>query len=124
MTFEKLKGCRYLRYVLDEVLRLCPIAPVNARAANKDCTLPRGGGKDGSAPIFIPKGSIVEYSVHVMHHSKEIWGDDAEEFRPERWEGRKQGWEYLPVSHLLLLVHPTSTQPPELPEFALTWRTV
>ncbi|TAQ87348.1 hypothetical protein B7494_g4340 [Chlorociboria aeruginascens] len=36
--------------------------------------------------------------VHVMHHRKDIWGDDAEEFKPERWEGRKSGWEYLPFN--------------------------
>jgi hypothetical protein len=44
----------------------------------------------------------VDYSVHVMHHRKDIWGPDAEEFKPERWEHRKVGWEFLPVSLRLL----------------------
>jgi len=26
--------------------------------------------------------------------AKNFWGEDAEEFRPERWENHRQGWEY------------------------------
>ncbi|KAL2679043.1 hypothetical protein Neosp_009799 [[Neocosmospora] mangrovei] len=89
ITFAKLKACKYLRHVNDESLRLYPVVPLNARYANKDTTLPRGGGKDGNSPIFIPKGSTTDFSVHVMHHRKDIWGPDADEFKPERWEGRK-----------------------------------
>lgn len=33
-----------------------------------------------------------------MHHRTDIWGDDADEFKPSRWEGRKNGWEYLPFN--------------------------
>lgn len=38
------------------------------------------------------------YNVFIMHRRKYLWGDDADEFRPERWEGRKSGWEYLPFN--------------------------
>jgi cytochrome P450 len=33
-----------------------------------------------------------------MHHRRDLWGQDADEFRPERWEGRRAGWEYLPFN--------------------------
>jgi hypothetical protein len=33
-----------------------------------------------------------------MHHRKDIYGEDAEEFRPERWETRRPGWEFLPFN--------------------------
>ncbi|KAK9413716.1 putative Cytochrome P450 [Seiridium unicorne] len=98
ITFSRLKDCKYLRYINDEALRLHPVVSINARQANKDTTLPFGGGKDGKSPIFIPKWSTCDYSVHVLHHRKDLWGLDAEEFRPERWEGRKVGWVYLPFN--------------------------
>jgi cytochrome P450 len=97
ITFAKLKSCTYLQHCMNESLRLYPVVAVNARTANKDTTLPRGGGPDGKSKIFVPKGTQCEYSVHVMHHRQDIWGPDAEEFIPERWEGRKVGWEFLPV---------------------------
>ena len=100
LTFANLKGCRYLQFCNNETLRLYPVVPFNSRCANKDTAIPRGGGEDGNSPIFIRKGMCVEYSVHVMHHRKDIWGPDADEFCPERWENRRVGWEYLPVSFL------------------------
>lgn len=33
-----------------------------------------------------------------MHRRHDIWGEDADEFRPSRWEGRKLGWEFVPFS--------------------------
>lgn len=33
-----------------------------------------------------------------MHRRKDLWGEDAEVFRPERWEARKPGWDYLPFN--------------------------
>ncbi|QSZ31719.1 hypothetical protein DSL72_001286 [Monilinia vaccinii-corymbosi] len=64
ISFSKLKGCKYLRYSNYESLCIYPVVPINARQATKDTTLPRGGGKDGQSPIFIPKGSTWDYSVH------------------------------------------------------------
>jgi cytochrome P450 len=98
ITFETLKSCKYLQYCVNETLRLYPAVPVNSRMANKDTTLPRGGGTDGKSPIFIPKGRSCYYSVFVMHRRKDLWGENADDFWPERWENRKRGWEFLPVS--------------------------
>jgi cytochrome P450 len=102
ITFGKIKSCQYLQHCNNEALRLYPVVPLNGRFANKDTVLPRGGGQDGKSPIFIPKNTAVDYSVHVMHHRKDIWGPDGEDFRPERWEGRRVGWEFLPVSATVL----------------------
>lgn len=33
-----------------------------------------------------------------MFRRSDIWGPDAEEFRPSRWEGRKLGSEFMPFS--------------------------
>ncbi|KAI0998873.1 Cytochrome P450 monooxygenase [Podosphaera aphanis] len=98
ITFSKIKSCQYLQFCINEALRLYPVVPANMRVANKDTTLPRGGGKDGKSKIFIPKGTTVEYYVHVLHHRKDLWGEDAEEFIPERWQDRKFGWDFLPFN--------------------------
>jgi cytochrome P450 len=101
ITFEKLKNCMYLQHCMSESLRVFPILPFNSRRAIRDTTLPRGGGPDGKNPVFVPKGTPVDYSTYVMHHRKDLWGEDAEEWKPERWDGRKVGWEFLPVSPFL-----------------------
>lgn len=33
-----------------------------------------------------------------MHSDPELWGPDADSFDPERWEGRKHGFNYLPFN--------------------------
>ncbi|KAL5115240.1 hypothetical protein ACEQ8H_006832 [Pleosporales sp. CAS-2024a] len=46
----------------------------------------------------VRKGQEIQYSAYTMHWHKEIWGEDADEFRPDRWYGRRPGWEYLPLN--------------------------
>ena len=98
LSFSKLKSCSYLQWILSETLRLYPVVPVDGRRALRDTTLPIGGGPDGKGPLYVRKGEQVDYSVYVMHRRKDLWGEDANEFRPERWNGRKGGWEYLPFN--------------------------
>lgn len=98
ITFANLKACTYLQQVLSEVLRLFANVPVNSRRAIKDTTLPRGGGSDELSPVYVKKGQEVNYIVHAMHRNKDIWGPDAAEFKPDRWIGRKPGWEFLPFN--------------------------
>ena len=43
---------------------------------------------EGGATIcgqYLPAGAIVSMSAPVIHNNKEVWGNDANEFRPERW---------------------------------------
>lgn len=60
--------------------------PANSRTAVVDTVLPLGGGPDGKSPIFVKAGTQVFYYVWIMHRRKDIYGEDADEFRPERWE--------------------------------------
>ncbi|KAJ4290904.1 hypothetical protein N0V90_010100 [Kalmusia sp. IMI 367209] len=98
ITFEGLKNCNYLQWVLNETLRLQPVVPIDWRQALVDTTLPTGGGPDGTSPIYIRKGDNVDYQIYIMQRRTDLWGADAEVFRPERWEGRKFGWEFLPFN--------------------------
>ena len=79
-------------------LRLHPVVPLNARMSIADTVLPRGGGPDGSSPIFIPAKTPVCWNLYAMHRREDLFGKDAEDFRPERWETLRAGWEYLPFN--------------------------
>lgn len=96
LTFETLKNCKYLQWVINETLRLYPAGPSIQRVAVRDTVLPRGGGIDGTSPTAIPKGSTVQLGIYLAHRRTDIWGEDAAEFRPERWEGRKKGYDFIP----------------------------
>jgi len=98
MTFSSLIACKPVQNVLYEALRLYPLVPVNSRTALVDTILPVGGGMDGKLPIAVAKGEQVVYSAYVLHRRNDIWGEDADEFRPGRWEGRRMGWEFLGFS--------------------------
>ncbi|KAI0454215.1 cytochrome P450 52E2 [Xylaria acuta] len=97
-TWERLRGMRYLNWVLKEALRLNPPVAANMREAVRDTVLPRGGGPDGKSPVFVRKGTNVRYVPWVMHRRRDIFGDDADEFRPERWEDLRVTHEYLPFN--------------------------
>ncbi len=85
-------------FLLAIALRLYPVVPMFARMASADTVLPVGGGKDGGSPLFVQKGQIASLSSYAMHRRNDIYGEDADEFRPERWETLRPGWGYLPFS--------------------------
>lgn len=97
-SFEELKNMKYLRFCLNEALRLYPVVPGNTRTVIRDTIIPRGGGPDGKSPVFLPKGTAFGYHPYTMHRREDIYGPDAAEFRPERWETIRPGWEYLPFN--------------------------
>lgn len=96
-SYEDIKAMKYLRYVLNETLRLYPVVPWNGREAVVNTTLPHGGGPDGKSPIVIKKGTGVFYSTYGLHR-RSFYGDDAKEFKPDRWEGLRPGWNYIPFN--------------------------
>lgn len=101
LSFELLKKCEYLKAVVNELLRLYLAVPRNFRFSSRDTTLPRGGGPEGKDPIFIPKGTMINYEVFAMHRDEKYYGKDARDFRPERWfepSTNKLGWAYLPFN--------------------------
>ncbi|KAL8798926.1 MAG: hypothetical protein Q9182_006273 [Xanthomendoza sp. 2 TL-2023] len=96
ITLHKLRACGLLQNCIHEALRLGSVVPNTARSAACDTTLPHGGGPEGTDPVFVPKGSIVFLAMFSLHHRADIWGEDVEEFKPERWDGRDRTWEFNP----------------------------
>ncbi|KAJ6879244.1 hypothetical protein NC652_032728 [Populus alba x Populus x berolinensis] len=74
---EALEKMKYLHAAITETLRLYPSVPVDAKVCFSDDTLPDG--------FNVRKGDMVAYQPYAMGRMKFIWGDDAEEYKPERW---------------------------------------
>jgi len=68
----------YLQAVTNEALRLFILSPLLLREAACDTII---------ADTMIPKGTSVVIPLWAFNRSKEVWGPDAEEFKPERWLG-------------------------------------
>ncbi|KAL8681011.1 MAG: hypothetical protein Q9186_002847 [Xanthomendoza sp. 1 TL-2023] len=106
ITRSELRHMTYLQNVLKETLRLYPSVPVNMRTAIRTTMLPVGGGPDLKSPVFVAKGENIAYSVYSMHRRPDLYGMDAELFRPERWEEDlpmnkdpiNARWGYLPFN--------------------------
>jgi cytochrome P450 len=62
--------------ILFEVLRLYPPLVLMSRTVHKKTQL---------AKFILPAGVDVAVPTLLIHHDKELWGDDANEFKPERF---------------------------------------
>nr|POF04590.1 cytochrome p450 3a12 [Quercus suber] len=76
VTAAQIDNCHYLSAFCSEVLRLWAPVAITIRVADKDTTV---------CGHFIPKGTTVVLPPWAINVSTELWGADAETFRPERW---------------------------------------
>lgn len=75
---EFIKKFEYMEMVIKETMRLFPTGPSVARTNDEEIEV---GG------YLVPKDSIILMSLIRMHRNPKYWGNDAELFRPERFEG-------------------------------------
>ena len=100
-TRKHIKQMPFLSCVIKESLRLYPPVPLNNREAIRTTVLPTGGGPDGNSPMLVRKGELVVFSQYVNSRRRNIYGYDADEFRPDRWETGELsgiGWAYFPFN--------------------------
>ncbi|KAL8833574.1 MAG: hypothetical protein Q9170_004189 [Blastenia crenularia] len=77
ITSETIEKMSYLHDTCREVLRLFPPVPVTIRVAVKDTTI---------CGQFIPKSTTVMIPPWAVNGNISLWGSDALEFKPERWQ--------------------------------------
>ncbi|KAF4485804.1 Cytochrome P450 monooxygenase lolP1 [Colletotrichum fructicola Nara gc5] len=68
----------YLQAVIKEGLRIFP--PVVGQMSKE---VPRGG--DTFKGVHLPEGTRVGYGAWGISRRAEVWGQDADQFRPDRW---------------------------------------
>lgn len=76
VTAELVDSLPYLHAVCNEVFRVYPPAGLTRRVAAKDTSI---------LGQHIPKGTAIAISMRAVNISKELWGEDAFVFDPERW---------------------------------------
>ena len=72
------------------------MVPLDVRSSKGDAVLPKGGGADGTDAVLLPSATTVVLNLYALHRRHDIYGSDADDFRPERWEKVKPGWAYVP----------------------------
>ncbi|KAI0687587.1 cytochrome P450 [Earliella scabrosa] len=90
LDYDTLVSLPYLDAVCRETLRLYPPVTTPFREAHQDAILPLSRpirGLDGSMihEIAVPKGTAIAVGIFSANRNKAIWGEDATEWKPERW---------------------------------------
>ncbi|KAF8894149.1 cytochrome P450 [Infundibulicybe gibba] len=94
----------FLDNVARETLRLIPPVHSSIRVATQNDEIPtsypvrdaNGNIMEGKQTVAISKGSFVHVAVEAFNLDKGIWGEDAWEFNPDRWDNLPEGVADLP----------------------------
>lgn len=88
---EMLRSMKVLTMVIQETLRLYPPGVFVSRKALQDIQL-----KD----ILVPKGMHVQVPISILHQDTDLWGPDAHQFNPGRFENGVLGACKLPQAFI------------------------
>ena len=85
-TYEQVKDLPYIQWVINETMRIHSTSSLGLPRLTPLATPENPSPK----PVEIlgysfPPGTALSVPAYTIHHSKEIWGKDADEFVPERW---------------------------------------
>lgn len=90
IPYDTLVSLPYMDALCRETLRLFPPVSFIFREAQKDIVMPLSEpmisvDRTTINEIPVPAGTTVIVAIRPVNQSKDIWGDDAKEFKPERW---------------------------------------
>ncbi|KAI0786740.1 cytochrome P450 [Abortiporus biennis] len=90
LSYDEIVDLPYLDTICRETLRLYPPVGLIFKETNEDTILPFSKpivGIDGSliSEIPVPKGTKVFVGITASNRTPELWGEDALEWKPERW---------------------------------------
>ncbi|KAI9149724.1 hypothetical protein H9P43_009903 [Blastocladiella emersonii ATCC 22665] len=71
-----------LNAVIRETLRLHAPAPISSRKATEAADLPCDSGRT----VHVARGQRLVLAIAALHRDPAIWGNDADEFKPARWD--------------------------------------
>ncbi|KXX79735.1 Pisatin demethylase [Madurella mycetomatis] len=78
LTWNQAQNLPYLQACLKEAMRVRPAVGLNITRL----VPPEGAELDGH---FFPGGTSIACNGWVLHRDKDVFGQDADDFRPERW---------------------------------------
>jgi benzoate 4-monooxygenase len=77
-SYNEVKHLKYLDAVINEGLRIHSTSALG---------LPRvvpSGGMEFEGHVY-PEGTVLSVPTYTIHRDVGVWGEDVEDFRPERW---------------------------------------
>ncbi|KAK8063770.1 hypothetical protein PG996_008422, partial [Apiospora saccharicola] len=94
VSWADARSCPYLEAVIREAIRMLPGVAMNLERWARDpptVTSNTNYSEDHSLNRFVPAGTIVGLNPYVVARNVSVYGDDADEFRPERWlQGKEE----------------------------------
>ncbi|KAK9475520.1 cytochrome P450 [Dipodascopsis tothii] len=90
-TQDDLDKLVFITHLTNEILRIHPPIPITVREAYED-TYVQG--------VKIKKGTIIHLVPPQLNRDKNLWGEDADEFNPDRWIGHKAEHAYAFMTFL------------------------
>jgi benzoate 4-monooxygenase len=94
-TYDMVKDLKYMNNVIQETLRIHSTSSLGLPRV-----VPPGAGVEILGKHF-PPYTVLSVPSYTIHHSKEIWGSNADEFVPDRWDTltERQKNAFIPFSY-------------------------